>query len=267
VVLGLHLLGVSSLTCGALPLGSGQVRCAHGVIPVPVPATVALALGLPTVPGPGAHPTGELVTPTGAALLRTLVGVDGFGAQPPMRLARVGVGFGSRDRGDVPNVLRLLVGEAEPRGDEADAVDVLTTTVDDLEPRLWPPLLDGLLAAGALDATVHAVQGKKGRLAMELVVLSPPDVATRASLEERIFLETTTLGIRRRREDRTTLPRRSRQVETPWGVVRVKEGLLAGRPVTVQPEFDDCRALAQEAGVPLREVIEAARDAARRDPE
>lgn len=256
-VLGLHLLGVETLSCGPLPLGSGTVVCEHGEVPVPAPATALLMRGLPTVPGEGEHPTGELVTPTGAALVRVLC--DRFGTPPGMQLERVAYGLGTRDRGRIPNALRLLIGHIT--GAEDQAVDVLSTTIDDLDSRLYGPLSDRLFADGALDVTLDPVYGKKGRPAVEVTVLGPPERAVRRRLAERLFRETTTLGVRWRTERRITLERRFSTVETEFGPITVKEGLLDGDPVTQQPEFDSCLAAADAHDVAVRVVMEAARSA------
>ena len=261
VLLGFHLLGATSVSCGPVPLGSGFVRCDHGLIPVPVPATVTLLAGVPTRGAAGPAPTGELVTPTGATLLRTLAST--FGPPPPLRLDRVAYGLGTRDRGDVPNAVRLLIGERTDSLPEAAVVEVLTTTVEDLDARLFGPLVERLLADGALDAVGRSVHGKKGRPALEIVVVAPPDPATVAALERRLFDETTTLGVRRRRERRTVLARRFRTVATPFGRIRVKEGLRGDDVVTAQPEFEDCRAAADAHDVPVRAVLEAAQARAR----
>lgn len=259
-LLGLHLLGVQSVSCAPVPLGSGFVTCAHGLVPVPVPATLELLLGIPTGPAAGEHPTGELVTPTGAALLRTVV--DRFGPPPPMTLDRVGHGLGGRTR-DVPNALRLMLGTASAGAPapEAPTVHVLCTTIDDLEPRLIEPLIAALMNDGALDVTVTAAHGKKGRPTWWVEALAA-DGTSRRRLEDRLFRDTPTLGVRARIEQRRTLPRAVRSVRTPWGSVRVKEATLDGAVVTRQPEFEDCRRLAEGAEVPLSDVIEAARGAA-----
>jgi len=253
-VLGVHLLGVASISCGPLPLGSGFAECEHGTIPVPVPATALLSRGLPTIPAAGEHPTGELVTPTGAALVRSLA--DSFGPAPAMTLERVAYGLGTRDRGLVPNALRMLIGRLDQQ--PGDVVEVISTTIDDLDPRLFGPLVEDLLAADALEVTLHPVFAKKGRPATEVVVLSPPKPAVVRALSELLFRETTTFGLRVRRERRTVLDRRFRTVPTEFGDVVVKDGLLQGVLVTSQPEFDSCAALAEARGVPVRRVLDAA---------
>ncbi|HCP45109.1 MAG TPA: nickel pincer cofactor biosynthesis protein LarC, partial [Deltaproteobacteria bacterium] len=212
VVLGLELLGVDSVSSSPLALGSGVVKCAHGTVPVPAPATALLLRGLPTYAAAGEHPTGELVTPTGAALVRTLA--SDFGKAPAMTLLGVAYGLGSRDRGPIPNALRLLVGRCAAPSEEApgsligladEQVEVLTTTLDDMDSRLCGPLIEGLLLDGALDATLRSVYAKKGRPAIELVVLCPPNDEVMARIEERVFRETTTLGVRWRAERRSVL--------------------------------------------------------------
>ncbi len=255
VVLGFSLLGVTSITCAPIPLGSGMVVCEHGEIPVPAPATALLLRGLPTVPGEGKHPTGELTTPTGAALVRVLC--ESYGTAPAMTLERVAYGLGTRDRGPIPNALRMLVG---PRTDtEAQAVDVLTTTIDDLDSRLFGPLSDRLFADGALDVTLQPVYGKKGRPTVVVTVLSPPSRAVREALTERLFRETTTLGVRHRREQRTTLHRQFKTVDTEYGPITIKVGSLNGVVITSQPEFDSCLAAADAHSVAVRVVMDAAR--------
>ncbi len=257
-VLGLQLLGISSLSCSPLPVGTGTVRCAHGELPVPVPATALLLRGRPTVPAAGPQPTGELVTPTGAALVTTLC--DRFGPPPPLLLERVAYGLGTRDRGDFPNALRLWLGTKTEA--EAQLVRVVQTTVDDLDPRVFGPLVGQLLGDGALDVTLAPVHGKKGRPALLVTVLCPPDCSVQDRIEQRLFRETTTLGIRWHDERRRTLPRRLRKVETAYGFIAVKEALLDGAVVTAQPEFEECLAAAEAAGVSVRFVLDAARSAA-----
>jgi len=267
VVLGLELLAVDSVSASPLSLGSGVVQCAHGTIPVPVPATVLLLRGVPTCAAAGEHPTGELVTPTGAALVRTLA--ESFGKPPSMTLLTVAYGLGSRDRGPIPNALRLLVGRRDRAGASDDRsglsadeqVEVLTTTLDDMDSRLCGPLVEGLLADGALDATLRSVYAKKGRPAIELVVLCPPDPLVLSRIEERVFRETTTLGVRWRTERRSVLERREVGVDTAYGRLPVKEGLLRGEVVTVQPEFEPALAAARAVGVAVGDVLEAARQA------
>ncbi len=255
-VAGLHHLGIDRLECAPLPLGGGTVRCRHGVIPIPAPATVELLRGLPTVPGEEQR---ELVTPTGAALAGTLA--DAFGPPPPMVLRAVGYGLGSTRGEGLPNALRLLVGEA-PGGEAIPQhrATVLEANVDDLSPQFFGPLIERLLEAGALDATLTPVQMKKGRPGILVTVLcSPPD---RAILEELLFRETTTIGVRRHDVWRSCLERRSETVETPYGAVRIKIGSAGDTEFNRMPEFEDCRAAAEAHGVTPLQVHRAALAAA-----
>lgn len=262
VLLGLHLLGIQTVSSTPLPLGSGTVRCDHGVLPVPAPVVTRLLRGRRTVPGAGEHPTGELTTPTGAALLTSLV--SEFGPPPAMRLEQVGLGLGSRERPDVPNVTRVLLGvlEEEALAPESQAVEVLSATVDDLDGRVLPHVVERLFAEGALDVVTLPGHGKKGRPALVIQVLAP-SATVRNALAQVLLAETSTLGVRWRTEQRTTLPRTMRTLGTPWGELRVKVTRHGGVE-RAEPELDDARALATARGVPLRDVLAAARSAVRR---
>ena len=252
--------------CSALNVGGGMVECAHGTFPVPAPATADLLRGLPTY---SAHVQKELVTPTGAALLRAIA--PEFGMQPAMRVERIGYGAGGRDPKGFPNVLRLSIGEAvEERagtssevrsrtGGEsgsAETVTVLETALDDSSPQVVAHVMELLLGAGALDAMTTAVGMKKGRAATLVTVLAREEDA--GKLEAILLRETSTLGVRRRREQRTCLERTHVPVETEFGTVRVKVGSQAGEEMNAQPEFEDCRAAAAARGVPVKRVMEAA---------
>jgi uncharacterized protein (TIGR00299 family) protein len=246
---GLARLDAARYVASPLNVGSGSVRMAHGVFPVPAPATARLLTGVP-VYGQG---EGELLTPTGALLVTSFA--QSYGPLPPLRPEAVGHGAGSRDTPGRPNVVRLVVGQA----DEAEAderVLVIETEVDDMSPQLCEPLCERLAAAGALDVYLTPVQMKKGRPGILITCLAKPE--GRAAIEEVLFSETTTLGVRRQEWQRSVLQRRSVPVETPYGGVRVKLGERAGRVNNVQPEFDDCRRAARERGVPVKEVWAAA---------
>ncbi len=242
--------------CSAVNVGGGMVDCAHGRFPVPAPATADLLRGVPTY---GAHVEKELVTPTGAALLRMLEAE--FGGQPPMRVERIGYGAGTRDPKGFPNVLRLMVGEAGDGAGEGtegarETVVVLETAVDDMTAQVVAHVADRLLERGALDVMTSAVGMKKGRQGMLLTVLAEEGDA--AAMEEVLLRETTTLGVRRRREERARLSREHVTVETEFGPVRVKVGRRGDEELNARPEFEDCRAAAVERGVPLKRVMEAA---------
>jgi uncharacterized protein (TIGR00299 family) protein len=247
---GLHLLGVREVYASALPWNAGTVTCAHGALPIPAPATAELMRGMPVYP----HPLrAELVTPTGAAILKVVAAKIGF--VPPMKVARIGYGAGSAEFQGFPNLLRLVLGEASGRH-EADSVAVLETEMDDMSPALFRHLCERLFAGGALDAFVTPVLMKKGRPGHLLTVLCRPDDA--APLAGIIFRESTTLGLRCREERRVILPREESRVTTPYGSVRVKRVRRPDGRITVSPEYDDCARLASRRGVPLMQVMAAA---------
>jgi uncharacterized protein (TIGR00299 family) protein len=245
-VIALRWLEADRFVSSPLNVGSGSVTMAHGTFPVPPPATARLVRGVP-VYGEG---EGELLTPTGALLLTAYA--TGYGPLPPLQIEKTGHGAGSRETAGRPNVLRLLVGQ-ETRTTEADRILVLETEVDDASPQLLGPLLDQLLAGGALDAFFTPVQMKKGRPGVLVTVLAPP--ARRVALEELLFRETTTLGVRRQEWERTVLERETSSVETAYGPIRVKIGRRGETVYNAWPEFDDCQRAAAEYGVPVKQVL------------
>jgi uncharacterized protein (TIGR00299 family) protein len=247
-VSGLAWLGADRFAASALNVGTGSVTMSHGTFPVPPPATARLLHGVP-VYGAG---EGELLTPTGALLVTAHA--TSYGPLPQVRLEGVGHGAGTRDTQGRPNVLRLMVGEEAAGGDER--VLVLETEIDDMPAQLYGPLMDRLLAAGARDVFYTAIQMKKGRPGLLVTVLCDPERCH--ALEEILFSETTTLGVRRQEWDRTALERDSVTVETAYGPVAVKRGRRAGRVYNAQPEFEDCRRVAEARGVPAKEVWAAA---------
>jgi pyridinium-3,5-bisthiocarboxylic acid mononucleotide nickel chelatase len=250
-VSGIDLLGIDRVVCSPIPLGRGYVRSAHGRIPAPAPATVKLLEGAPVV---GIDVEGENVTPTGAALLTSLA--SSFGSIPAMRLLSSGYGAGRKDWA-IPNVLRVLTGEAATAGAgaAAESLSVLETNVDDLNPETYDYVMARLFAAGALDVFMTPIQMKKNRPATLLSVLCRP-VAVEA-MSEILFAETSTLGVRRYDVSRTCLPREIRTVETAYGPIRVKVATY-GAAEKAAPEYEDCRRAAEAHGVPLREVYLAA---------
>ena len=248
-VIALRWLEVSRFVASPLNVGTGTVTMSHGTFPVPPPATARLVAGVP-VYGQG---EGELLTPTGA-LLVTAHATE-YGPLPAMRIEKTGHGAGGRETKGRPNVLRLIVGE-EASTPAGDRVVVLETEVDDASPQLLGPLLDRLLAEGALDAFFTPVQMKKGRPGVLVTVIAEP--SRRGPLEELLFRETTTLGIRRQEWDRTVLQRESATVETAYGPIRVKIGRRGGVVYNAWPEFDDCQRAAGEKGVAIKEVLAAA---------
>jgi uncharacterized protein (TIGR00299 family) protein len=246
----LESLGIERIMCSPIPTGSGTVKCEHGLLPVPGPATAWLLRGFPLA---ACDEVAELTTPTGAAILTTLA--DEFGPLPSMRLDAVGYGAGTRDNKTRPNVLRVLVGDSVASARETDHVAVLETNLDDCSPQTVAFCIERLLADGALDAYAVPIVMKKGRPGVLLTVLCDP--ARTADMERIVFAETTTLGIRRRVQERTKLPRRYETVATPLGEIRVKIGQGEG-VVTATPEYEDCKAAALRHKMALREVIAAA---------
>jgi uncharacterized protein (TIGR00299 family) protein len=257
--IGLDLLGVERFTSRSVPTGNGMVKCAHGMMPVPAPGTAELLKGAPLA---ASSIQAELTTPTGAAILTTVV--QEWIEQPVMTVEKIGVGAGTRDLAEQPNVLRLFVGEttraerSRPAGVHSDEVWLLETNLDDLPAEVVGYCYDLLLAAGALDVFTTPIFMKKNRPGMLLSVLAPE--AAVVGLEEILFRETTTLGVRRCLYQRHKLNRRACTVETPWGLVQGKLGWLDGRPPAFAPEYEDCARIARENSVALRTVyVEAQR--------
>ncbi|MGY1593972.1 nickel pincer cofactor biosynthesis protein LarC [Geodermatophilus sp. SYSU D00708] len=253
VVAALEHLRLERLTASPVALGSGAVRGAHGVVPVPAPAVLELLAGAPVYAGPV---PAEACTPTGAALLAAHV--DEWTTLPAMRVTRVGVGAGARDPEQLPNVVRLVLGEPE-RPTPPSAV-VLEANVDDLDPRLWPGVLDRLLAAGASDAWLTPILMKKGRPAHTVSVLSPPGAVD--ALRAVLFTTTSTIGLRVLPVGKVALERASASVGVLGGRVGVKLAVLDGAVVNVSVEFDDVAALAARLATPVKEVLRAATAAA-----
>ena len=253
-VFALEWFGADRIVASPLNLGSGTVQCAHGVFPVPAPATAQLVRGVPVYQ---AGPAVELTTPTGALLVTGFA--DTFGPMPALRVNAIGYGAGTRDFADRPNVLRILVGEAESPGPATggrERVTLLTFEIDDMNPQIYGVLLDVLLAAGALDVYYTAVQMKKNRPGTLVTVVAPPD--RRAALSGLVFRETTTLGVRYHDVEREVLARAIVEVDTPWGTVPVKVARLGDAVANAAPEFDACAALARAHGVPVKDVQAAA---------
>ncbi len=257
---GAEALSVEQILVSPLNVGGGTVKCAHGMMPVPAPATLELLKGIPVYSG---EVQKELVTPTGAAIVRVLA--TSFGPRPAMITEKVGYGAGSRDLPGHSNVLRLTVGEtvesalsAIDAGEETseDEVIVLEANLDDLSPQIIGYLMDRLLAEGALDVFTSAVQMKKSRPGTLLTVLAKPQ--DEPKMRTLLFRESSTLGIRSRRESRHILPRRHESAQTPWGEVRIKVGSMAGADSQFAPEYEDCRRIASEHNVPLKTVMQEA---------
>ncbi len=268
---GIVYLNIDAWYSSAINVGGGTVRCAHGLFPVPAPATADLLRGLPTY---SAHVQKELVTPTGAALLRSLNPC--FGPQPAMVVDNIGYGAGTRNPANFPNVLRLSVGtvstdvvsisdpvanamQSSHRLPPAEMVTVLETALDDMTPQVLAYVVEQALRLGALDVMLTSVTMKKGRPGTIFTVLAKPEDA--ATFERLLLRETTTLGVRVRQDRRTCLDREHVTVETTYGTIRVKTGSLHGEILNIQPEFEDCRRAAEELNVPLKHVQAAATSA------
>lgn len=253
---GFELLGIEGVFCSALNLGGGRVDTQHGSLPVPAPATAELLRAAPT------YSTGiqrELVTPTGAAIVATMA--SRFGPQPEMTVAAIGLGAGSAELAEQPNVLRLFVGETATRRQDAKDYDaaldediiVLEANLDDMSPQVYGYFAERALEAGALDVFSIPVQMKKNRPGQLVTVLCKP--ADREKLFDLLFRETTTLGVRQSNVKRRTLQRESVLVETSLGSIRLKIARLNGNILNVAPEYEDCQKVAAERGVPLKQVL------------
>jgi uncharacterized protein (TIGR00299 family) protein len=252
---GAEALGVNQIICSPLNVGGGMVKCAHGTFPVPAPATVELLKDAPVY---SSGLQAELVTPTGAAIVKTLA--SRFAPFPEMKIEKSGYGAGSRDFPGHPNVVRLTIGEAASNALAAktasETITVLEANLDDLNPQVFGYVMDLLFEDGALDAFAMPVQMKKNRPGTLLTVLCKPEDASR--LTQLVFSETTTLGVRRRDETRQTLARRWENVRTPWGEVRIKIASMNGTVTNYAPEYEDCRRIAAEHHVPLKQVMQEA---------
>jgi len=254
-------LGVTRVTASPIAVGSGRIGSAHGDVPVPPPAVLELAKGWRIVAGG----EGELATPTGMALIRSLA--DECGPIGAMEITTVGVGAGGRDIPGRANVVRVALGTPVADAPATDSMWVLETNVDDMDPRVWPTVLAALLEAGAADAWLVPIVMKKGRPAHTLCVLAHD--AEREALRDTVFTLTSTIGVRETQVSRVALHRDWRPVALPGGEVRIKVAVRAGRIVHATPEFDDAAALARARDVPVRQVLDeaiAAADAARLRP-
>jgi hypothetical protein len=251
---GAELLAVDEIVCSPLNVGGGTVKCAHGTFPVPAPATVQLLKDAPVY---SSGLQSELVTPTGAAIVKTLA--SRFASFPEMTIEKSGYGAGSKDFPGHPNVVRLTVGEAASSlasKTASEMISVLEANLDDLNPQVFGYVIDRLFDQGALDAFGMPVQMKKNRPGTLLTVLCKPEDS--GKLTQIIFTETTTLGVRRRDEVRQTLARRWENVRTQWGEVRIKIASMNGTVTNYAPEYEDCRRIAEEHRVPLKTVMQEA---------
>jgi len=251
---GSEALGVDEIVCSPLNVGGGTVKCAHGTFPVPAPATVELLKDAPVY---SSGLQAELVTPTGAAIVKTLA--TRFGTFPEMRIKKSGYGAGTREFPGVPNVVRLTIGESVPSlaaKTAHETISVLEANLDDLNPQVFGYVMDRLLEEGALDVFGVPVQMKKNRPGTLITVLCKPEDASK--LTQLLFTESTTLGVRRREESRQVLARRWENVKTQWGEVRIKIASMNGTVTNFAPEYEDCRRIAADNHVPLKAVMQEA---------
>jgi len=249
--IGFELLGIDEFACSSLDVGAGNVKTAHGILPVPAPATAELLRGSPAYSSGIAK---ELVTPTGAAIATTLA--TRFGEMPPINLQSIGYGAGSADLAERPNVLRLLVGDAVgmEKGERWDVpVAVIEANLDDMNPQIYGYFVEQALAAGALDVYSTPVQMKKNRPGILVTLMC--ESASVNKLIDLIFRETTTIGVRTHEVRRRTLEREIVPVETPLGEVRMKVSRMNDTMLNATPEYEDCRQIAAQKGVPLKQVI------------
>jgi hypothetical protein len=252
--IGFELLGIDEFTCSAFDVGAGQVQTAHGLLPVPAPATAELLQGAPVF---SSGIVKELVTPTGAAIATTLA--TRYAEIPKMTLKAIGYGAGSADLKEKANVLRLLIGESavtEPAEYWDAPVTVIESNIDDMSPQIYGYFVERALEAGALDVFLSSAQMKKNRPGQLITILSEPPNVSR--LIDLLFRETTTIGVRTHEVRRKTLARESVTVETPFGEVRMKISRMHGSVLNATPEYEDCRRIATQKNIPLKDVLAAA---------
>ncbi len=245
-LIGLHYLGVSRLVASPIPAGHGFVKCAHGVLPLPGPAVCEILKGVPVY---GINIDKELVTPTGAALIKVLV--SDYGPMPPMNLTATGYGAGSHKLPeDHPNLFRLILGQAAEVAENQE-IEIIETNLDDWNPEMYPYVCELLLAEGALDVNLTTIQMKKGRPGFKLQVICSP--VKSLPIKQILLTETTAIGLRFRREHRYTLIREIIEVDTPWGKVPAKRVETPAGAI-IYPEYEECRKIAERHGISLQKV-------------
>ncbi|HEX2921993.1 MAG TPA: nickel pincer cofactor biosynthesis protein LarC [Bacteroidales bacterium] len=239
-------LNVESVHVSTIELGSGFVKCDHGKLPVPAPATVEIIKGLPVKLGGVGF---EATTPTGAAILATL-GTD-FSQSPSMRIEKTGYGVGQKDNNDVPNLLRVHLADAKKQEPGHDAV-LLECNIDDMNPEFFDYISDMLFKAGAADVFLSNIMMKKGRPGIILSIICENEYTE--TIKEIIFTESTSLGIRTYKFRKDTLMRSPELIDTEFGKINIKKSFFKGKEISVKPEYDDCKRIAMEKGIPLKEV-------------
>lgn len=248
--IGISLLAPDRIISSPINTGSGTVECAHGVMPVPAPATAEMLIDIPSY---SSEIEAELATPTGVAILATLA--DSFSPMPAMNIKNIGYGAGTKEFKGQANLLRILVGETED-DTYADTISIIETNIDDMNPEIYEWVMGKLFDAGALDVWLTPIVMKKSRLATKISVIVEPD--KEQIISDILLRETTTFGVRSYQAGRRILKRSCIEVETSFGLVRCKVGELSGGGKKIVPEYEDCKRIAKEKGVPLREVCEAA---------
>jgi len=251
-VIGLELLGITRVMASAINVGSGTVTTAHGLLPIPAPATTELLAGIPFYQSSTPF---ELTTPTGAVIISTLC--SSFGPLPPMKVNRIAYGAGDKEFPGLPNVLRLMIGQPIA-GYEEDMSIVIETNIDDMSPQVYGYLIDKLMQQGAHDVYLTPIIMKKGRPAILLSVLT--DKAKTDVVLDTIFRETTSIGVRIQEVGRKKLSREIREVETVYGLIRIKISKRGDEVLTITPEYEDCRRIAEEKQIPLKQVMEEAKN-------
>lgn len=255
-IIGMHLLGIEKVYASPLPIFRGFVKTQHGRIPLPAPATAELLKGFPVYP---VEQTDEIVTPTGALIITSLA--EPVSQMPVMTINQIGYGAGNKDFPTHPNMLRVFLGNINPQSairNSKSQIWILETNLDDVSPQIIGYVFDKLLKAGALDVWMLPIQMKKSRLGTLLKVLT--EEKNIPKLEQIIFSETTTFGIRRYPVWRTVLDRRIQNVKTKYGIVRLKIGTLNGKTMSISPEYEDCRKIAEARNMPLKQVYQKAMD-------
>ena len=249
--IGIEKLGIGQVYASPLPLGSGWVKTSHGRMPVPAPATLELLKGVPVASSLTAS---ELTTPTGAAIIKTLS--LSFGNMPHMEIEGTGYGIGDRSFKEIPNILRLIIGKGTGN---TERLIIVETNMDDMNPQIYEYLMSRLFKNGALDVFLMPIQMKKGRPAILLKVLCSEN--KKGNIIDTIFEETTTIGVRTYEVERHCLERRIENVSTPYGKVRVKVAERNGKVLNIQPEYEDCKEIAEKKKLPLKEVMDSAKKA------
>jgi len=249
-------LGSPSFFASPVALGEGMAKTMHGTIPIPAPATLDILKGVPTVAGPAPF---ELTTPTGAAIIKTLA--EGFGPMPDMVLDATGYGAGKKDFDGAANLLRIITGTMSKKAGVAERLIMFETTIDDMSPEIGGWLMEKLLAKGALDVFYTPAQMKKSRPGTLLGVLAKEE--DKEAVLDTIFTESTTIGVRTHLVERHCLARTIKEVKTEYGTISVKVSTRQGRTINIQPEYEDCKKIAQEQGIPLKTIMAAASACAR----